>query len=726
MSDDTNSTSDESFNIGSDSDATEEENTEDKKLETRRNVRYEKDLKEGVRTNLIQIPVSTGSSCEQKLCNNAPTANISVPAHVCVKNSNVHFLESENDIRSKLTNTFSPKSATDLMYDTAISKRTQQNHNGFPLNKTINSPLKLNAVVKTENVSLAFEGQVTSVNFPRVSKVALSSENLPYVVEGAVTSENLSRISEGAVISENLSRIPEGAVTSENLSRIPEGAVTSENLSRIPEGAVTSENLSRIPEGAVTSENLSRISEGAVTSENLSRIPEGAVTSEGDKEMFIDQTSNLRQGKIVKNKKGIKFEFIFGEEGTFERCEIDNPILKMCVHDNSEAFRNCFKYMEWNCYMRCFHCEEVFERFSEYIFHSFGSEQCGDENKREVNGVVNGRWKACRMCGRQAFTKYKWLEHMLKDKIHGPEKKCAFIPKSAVLDPKEINGADFRKLKRNKRLQNKGKEDKRDKNAQVQPKLIQTDSESLKNFIPGFQCKVCGQSADIFPNLCDAVNHIKEVHTSEEKTPLKYAKVVSDDGRKVIVAEKMEDTKPSFLCSQCGNTYSCKGTLVIHLASAHKDVPSEKLGITDKTKKCPHCDKTFSVHHNRYYNRHLLIHTGPVTCKECNRLFKHKAAYLRHAIAHNGKQYICDKCGKVHESYINYRNHLNNHLLSESVRKFKCETCGKFFMTQNHLNTHARIHLPDRPFKCAHCDATFKFKNHLKNHLRSYCPKMKN
>ncbi|EDV93764.1 transcription factor Ouib isoform X2 [Drosophila grimshawi] len=138
-----------------------------------------------------------------------------------------------------------------------------------------------------------------------------------------------------------------------------------------------------------------------------------------------------------------------------------------------------------------------------------------------------------------------------------------------------------------------------------------------------------------------------------------------------------EETSTNIMCEICGNIYSKRAALNIHM----------RRHLSEKPFECEICAKTFAGPSE--LNRHIRVHTGekPFTCKYCSRSFADRSSNIRHE-----------------------RTHTNE-------RPFTCGTCGKSFSYSNVLKNHMLTHTGEKPFLCIPCNKTFSRKHQLEQHM---------
>ncbi|KAH8258305.1 hypothetical protein KR038_009404 [Drosophila bunnanda] len=158
-----------------------------------------------------------------------------------------------------------------------------------------------------------------------------------------------------------------------------------------------------------------------------------------------------------------------------------------------------------------------------------------------------------------------------------------------------------------------------------------------------------------------------------------------------------EESTTNIMCEICGNIYSKRAALNIHMRRhmAEKPFECEWVSLKGYLVKVLYlwlylyriCSKTFAGPSE--LNRHIRVHTGekPFMCKYCNRSFADRSSNIRHE-----------------------RTHTNE-------RPFTCPTCGKSFSYSNVLKNHMLTHTGEKPFLCRPCNKNFSRKHQLEQHI---------
>ena len=86
--------------------------------------------------------------------------------------------------------------------------------------------------------------------------------------------------------------------------------------------------------------------------------------------------------------------------------------------------------------------------------------------------------------------------------------------------------------------------------------------------------------------------------------------------------------------------------------------------------------------------------------------------------------HVCEVCGKVYETVVQYKNHKKYHQL---VRNHKCDwpKCGKTFVSKSLLASHKVTHTGEKAFQCPeeNCMRSYATKSSLNHHQRVHTGK---
>ncbi|PIO14758.1 hypothetical protein AB205_0155770, partial [Aquarana catesbeiana] len=159
-------------------------------------------------------------------------------------------------------------------------------------------------------------------------------------------------------------------------------------------------------------------------------------------------------------------------------------------------------------------------------------------------------------------------------------------------------------------------------------------------------------------------------------------------------------TDKLFSCTDCGQCFSLKSSLLVHKRS-HKE---------DGQYSCPVCGKCFVKRYD--FDRHQRSHTGerPHQCLQCGKCFVHRYNLTIHKSSHAADDSLqsCPLCGKCFLTKSELAKHERSHV---EEKPFCCSECGKCFLRKQDLIRHHRSHTGEKPFLCPECGKCFSQKS---------------
>lgn len=290
-------------------------------------------------------------------------------------------------------------------------------------------------------------------------------------------------------------------------------------------------------------------------------------------------------------------------------------------------------------------------------------------------------------------------------------------------------------------------------------------------------CLLC---CKVFSNPNELINHMNE-HKNETKRrsgsrPERAAAIAAnvaaslalDNSTDIEIMESESETperkrkkvgpKKSFLCADCGISYTTRMYLIRHYSVRHPNSffcnfcgdhfpSSEPLqehlllhggetqdttlktehrrgrGKGKKGKKvfpCNLCAAVFGK--KREMSLHLQAQHGiskPMhVCTSCGKEFKEKASLRSHTRVHTGeKPYMCSYCGNSFADQKTWKDHERRH---RGEKPFLCTTCGKSFTYRQSFTRHMKFHEGKRPFQCSFCGKAFVLRQNLKEHEKRH------
>lgn len=116
---------------------------------------------------------------------------------------------------------------------------------------------------------------------------------------------------------------------------------------------------------------------------------------------------------------------------------------------------------------------------------------------------------------------------------------------------------------------------------------------------------------------------------------------------------------------------------------------------------------------------------NPIECNICTKPFytNHRLK-IHYRMKHNlqnsiadGKDFLCDCCGKHFIQYSAFYNHKKQHVIEG---EFKCNQCDKVFTQKVKLKIHMRSHCTEKQYMCEMCGYQAKYPEGLRKHRKKH------
>ncbi|XP_060569622.1 zinc finger protein 35-like [Ruditapes philippinarum] len=179
----------------------------------------------------------------------------------------------------------------------------------------------------------------------------------------------------------------------------------------------------------------------------------------------------------------------------------------------------------------------------------------------------------------------------------------------------------------------------------------------------------------------------------------------------IIKRHTMRHTQVGCKCDVCGKVYKDQYVLKMHVKMVH--MPAEVLF------ECNVCSKKFT--RKAHLKRHLRIHDPekPFKCPHCQYRGCEKSDIVKHLLVHEEPKHQCNICQKSFRHIKNKELHMKRH---NGQRDYKCGVCDFYGYTFTDIRKHIeRKHTDCKSLICDKCGMVFRSDLQYKEHKSQAC-----
>ncbi|XP_049835558.1 uncharacterized protein LOC126279123 isoform X1 [Schistocerca gregaria] len=227
-----------------------------------------------------------------------------------------------------------------------------------------------------------------------------------------------------------------------------------------------------------------------------------------------------------------------------------------------------------------------------------------------------------------------------------------------------------------------------------------------------YECSICHKAFVGRTGL----NHHKKIHTDNNSRKSTVCEICGKNFTRHALWTHMKSHNKTHRCELCGNLFSTKTALKIHIAGSH---------LGHMSHQCDICGKGFMQ--KNHLLRHMDTHIregqdeDKFSCDSCEKKYKTEEKLDSHRIREHSKPgerpYSCNICNKKFSGRSTVIYHRRTHT---GEQPHECTTCGKTFTRPDALRQHTRSHTNERKFRCSVCNKKCSSRDTLNKHLKSH------